>query len=314
MARPLRSGQDEQLAQSSENVELLDPSERLKQLQAELNQHNSHIDHLSKQRDVLQTDISGLSTTVEQVKTTVTNYGTGLKDLHNRLQALEYFYHQKSKMVLAAIGERKSLIDDLIRGYDDELARMDDRLHELDERQKAALAESTHVANVNDERQHEYDLATDLQQDLTTKLTEMEALRADITTADDTTDAASMYFLTLEFHSRMRNTKILSQHELSLELRQKLGELEAAKERARAKTAALSTAQAEYMAYKAELDAKRADRRANLLAEIKTLFPVPAEPGASDGTVTAPTSAPTPAPVPDSPASPTPVPAAAPKK
>jgi chromosome segregation ATPase len=329
-----RLGQDESPALESENVEPPDPGERLKQLQAELNQHNSRIDHLSKQRDVLQTDITGLETTVEQVKTTVTNYGTGLKDLHNRLQALEYFYHQKSKMVLAAIGERKSLIDDLIRGYDDELGRMQDHLRELDEKQNAALAESTRAANVQNERQKEYDAATNFQQDVTNKLTEMEALRAEITKADDTTDAASMYFLTLEFHSQMRETKIFSQHEVSLELRQKLGELEAAKERARAKTAALSTVQAEYTAYKAELDVKRADRRANLLAEIKAFYPVPSEPSASDGTVTAPTPAPTPTPAPaptatpaptptptptpapvsDSPSSPTPVPAATPKK
>ena len=314
MPKTQRSGQDEPPAHGNENVEPLDPSERLKQLTAELNQHNTRIDHLTKQRDVLQTDITGLSTTVQQVITTVTNYGAGLKDLHNRLQALEYFYHQKNKMVLAAIGERKPFIDDLIRGYDDELARMDDHLHELDEKQKAALTESNHAANLQNALENEYDQATDFQQDLTTKLTEMEALRVQITQADDTTDAASMYFLTLEFHNQVRNTKVISQHDLSLELRQKLGELEAAKERARAKTAALNTAQADYTAYKADLDTKRSDRRINLLKEIKALFPVPEEPTASDGTGTATTPASTPAPASDSPTSPTAGTAATPKK
>jgi chromosome segregation ATPase len=309
-----RSGQDDPSTQGTESVEPLDPSERLKQLQAELNQHNTRIDHLSKQRDVLETDINGLSTTVEQVKTTVTNYGAGLKDLHNRLQALEYFYHQKNKMVLAAIGERKPLIDDLIRGYDDELARMEEHLRELAEKQTAAQEQSTQAANVQDDRQKDYDAATNFQQEVTSKLTEMEALRAEITKADDTTDAASMYFLTLEFHSQMRETKILSQHEVSTELRQKLGELEAAKERARAKTAALSTAQAEYTAYKAELDTRRADRRANLLAQIKELYPVPAEPSATDGTGSSSSPTQTPPPVADSTGTPSAVPAATPKK
>jgi chromosome segregation ATPase len=306
-----RSGQDEP-RQGSENVEPLDPSERLIQLQAELTQHNSRIDHLSKQRDVLQTDISGLVTTVEQVTTTVTNYGAGLKDLHNRFQALEYFYHQKNKMVLAAIGERKALIDDLIRAYDDEIARMSDHLHELNGRQNAAQAESTHAASVLDERQDEYDISTDVQQDVTNKLLELEGLRANITKADDTTDAASMYFLTLEFHAKVRETKILSQHEVSLELRQKLGELEAAKEHARSRTAALGTVQAEYTAYKAKVDAKISDRRKNLLTEITTVFPVPSEPSVSDGTGSAPT--PAPASAPDNAESPAPAPAVTPKK
>jgi len=307
-----RSGQDETPRLGSENVEPLDPSERLKQLQAELTQHNSRIDHLSKQRDVLQTDITGLSTTVDQVRTTVTNYESGLKDLHNRFQALEYFYHQKNKMVLAAIGERKALIDDLIRGYDDEITRMKDHLHELNGRQNAAQAESDHAGSVLDERQKEYDLATDVQQDVTNKVTEMEGLRADITKADDTTDAASMYFLTLEFHGKMRETKIFSQHEVSLELRQKLGELEAAKEHARSRTAALGTVQTDYTTYKAELDAKIAGRRDNLLTEIKLVFPVHSEPSVSDGTGSAPT--PAPAPVPDNSDSSTATPAATPKK
>ena len=167
---------------------------------------------------------------------------TVLKDLRNRLQALEYFYHQKSKMVVAAIGERKVLIDDLIRGYGDELAGMQIHLRELGERQNAAQAESTRAENVLGERQKEYDAATNFQQDVTNKLLEMEELRAEITQADDTTDAASMYFLTLEFHSAnagdkdpFRSMKCLSNYGRNS------SELESAKERARAKTAALMT-------------------------------------------------------------------------
>ena len=295
MSRTPRSGQDDSLQQSGQTVEPLDPNERLQQLQAELNLHNSRIDHLSKQRDLLETDINGLSTTVQQVKTTVTHYGAGLKDLHNRLQALEYFYHQKSKMVLAAIGERKPLIDDLVREYDEELVRMQDHLRELEGRQSAAQEESNQAAARQDARQSEYDNANTYQQSVTGKLAEMESLRANITQADEVNDVATMYFLVLEFHNRMRDTRILSQHDLSMDLRQKLGELEAAKEQARSRSAALSTVQAEYTAFETALNNKRTERHSKLLSDVEAIYPLPMEasaPGETDITAADPAATP----------------------
>ena len=293
MSKVQRPGQEESAPPSGEIIETIeppDPNERLKQLQTELDQHTTRIDHLSKQRSALQNDINDLSTTVQQVKTTVTNFGAGLKDLHTRLQALEYFYHQKSKMILAAIGDKKAPIDDLVRLYDEEIGRMQDRLRELDERQSAAQEESNEAARVQNARQKEYDTVNNYQQDVTNKLTEMEALRVDITQADDITDVATMYFLVLEFHARLRETQIISQHQLSMDLRQKLGELEAAKEHARTKSAALSAVQGEYAAYKTDLDNKRAGRRTKLLAEVEAMFPVPTESGTASAATPTPAS------------------------
>jgi chromosome segregation ATPase len=271
MAKTSRTGFE------GDGMEPQDPNERLLQLQGELDQHNSRIDQLSKQRDLLQSDISGLSATVAEVKTTVTNYGANAKGLHDRLQALEYFYHQKSRMVQAAIGERKPLIDELTREYDEELARAEESLKELNDKQVAAQAESDEAAKVQATKQSEYDAANAYQATMTSKLTEMETLRANITQADESTDVATMYVLTQEFHARLKDTKIMSQNELAMELRLKLGELELAKEAARAKSAALAKAQAEYVAYKTTVDGKRTERQARLLKEVEARYPLPAE-------------------------------------
>jgi hypothetical protein len=267
---------------------------------------------------VLQTDISDLQANVTQVRTTVTSYGAGLKEINARLQPLEYFYHQKSKMILAAIGDKKVLIDDLIRLYDEQLVLMHERLRELHGKQHAAQEESNEAAHVQEARQNEYDKLIAYQQHVTDKLTEMEALRAAITQADDNTDVATMYFLLLEFQGRLRETNIIPQHQLSLDLRQKLGELETAKEHARAKSAALSAAQAEYTAYKTELNTKRADRHKKLLAEVEAIYPVPADdsPGGTAGPTTPASgqASSTPAAGTATPGSPTPSPGGAGKK
>ena len=261
---------------SGSSAEPPDPQERLKQLQSELAQHNLRIGHLNAQAAALQADITGLQTTVQQVQATVTTYGAGLQDLQSRLQALLYFYDQKSMMVLAAIGDRKGPIDDLIRDFDHEVDRMRDRVRELGEMQAAAQEESAEAASAETARQNEYNKVTGYQADVTGKLTDMEGLRAQITQADDNTDVASMYLLLLEFHHRLRETEVISQHQLSLELRHTLGELEAAKEKARAMATASSNVQADYTNHQNALESKQQNRRATLLTAVQTMYPVPA--------------------------------------
>jgi predicted nucleic acid-binding Zn-ribbon protein len=286
MSQMQRPGQYDPTHRGAGSAEPPDPSERLRQLKNELDQHNSRITHLTAQATALQTDITDLSTSVTQVQTAVTSYGTGLPDLQSRLQALQYFYDQKSKMILAAIGEKKEPIDELIREFDYELDRMEDRLAELGEKLALAQAESDEANNLEKLRQNEYDHANQYQQDVTAKLTDMETLRTDITHADDNTDAATMYFLVLEFHGRMRDTHIIPQNQLSTELRHKLAELEAAKEHARARTSALNAIQAEYTAHQTEIQTKRQGRRAALLVEVQKMFPVPPASSTPGGTTT----------------------------
>jgi chromosome segregation ATPase len=131
MAKTQPPGDYEIQHRDSSGVEPPNPNERLQQLQSELSQHNARIDHLSKQRDALQTDITDLTANWTEVKTTLANYAAALQDLESRLQALQYFFEQKDKMVLAAIGEEKDPIDELIRKFDHEIETMMRRLTEL---------------------------------------------------------------------------------------------------------------------------------------------------------------------------------------
>jgi peptidoglycan hydrolase CwlO-like protein len=284
MPKTHRPGTEDQISQDGPDTEPPDPNERLKQLQNELTEQNNRIAHLSKQAGALQTDIADLTATVQQVDTAVTTYGAGLADLHHRLHALHYFSDQKSKMIHAAIGDRKGPIDELIRDFDLEIARMKERLAELLESKNTAQRESDKAAELQKSREAEYEFVIGTQKRLTKHLAAMESLRADITKADDQTDVATMYFLMLEFHHTLAETKVISQHELYLELRQRLGELESAKEHARAKGAALSSAQAEYTNHHTALEAKQQGRRDKLLAHVQKMFPVPESSTDSDST------------------------------
>lgn len=273
MPKAQRPGDDETLPRESPGVEPTDPNERLKQLQTELNQNKSHIEHLNQQADALQTDITDLSANVAEIQTTNSNYAGALPDLESRLQSLQYFFEQKHKMVLAAIGDWKDPINEMIREYDHEIEKMEKRAEELGEKQNAAQKESAEAAKAQARLQKEFDRLNQSQQTVTANLTDMENLRSLITAFDDKSDVASMYFVIHEFQHTLGSTEIISQHKLGLQLRHELARLEAAKENSRALTAAYNTQASEYTAHEAALQTKQQTRRDHLLAAVQAKFP-----------------------------------------
>lgn len=255
-----------------------DPVERLHELKIELTHQQTKQTHITEQVTDLQNDINDLTNSVSDMKNILTAYGGQVKDLENRFHILEHFYHQKKTMVMAAIGDKKGPIDKLIFEFDEGLGEMKAAIDELAEKVKVAQLESDRAVALQTEKQKEYDAVKAYKDDIAAQLTNLESLRTMITAADDATDAASMYFLVLEFEELLKCTEIISQNCLALDLRHRLGELEAAKENARLKSAALSTLQAELASQQAALDAKQAGRRPQLLAAIQALYPVQAQP------------------------------------
>jgi len=269
-----------------------DPNERLTQLKIELQQHQDRLDDLGKQKDELQADVNDLEKTVAEVKSTLTDYGGQVKGLETNLHSLQYFYDQKHKMIIAAIGDKKGPIDELIREFDYETSRMQDRLAELDDKLSMAQQESQRAATAQNAKQADYDAVKAYTQNTQAKLSDLDTLRTAITQDDTATDIASMYFHVLEFQDVLSRTNILSQHQLALELRQTLGELEQAKEHARVKSAEANRLQTEYNAQQATLSARVAGRRQTLLGLIQAMYPVPAQQpsSAASGTTTSATA------------------------
>jgi chromosome segregation ATPase len=258
-------------------TETVDPSERLRQLQAELEHQELRLTHVGKQRDELKVDIADLSKNVDDVKATLTSYGAEVQQLEATLHGLQYFYDQKTKMVMAAIGEKKEPIDLTIREYDHETGQLRERLQELATMLRAAQGESEKADAIQAQKQRDYDHVKAYKTKTEDQLKQLDALRGDITTADDATDVASMYFLVLEFKHVLEHTRIVSQHHLAQQLKEELSELEAAKEAARARKAAADDLTAEYTSHQQALASRVADRRQKLLDVIHTLYPVQAD-------------------------------------
>jgi chromosome segregation ATPase len=252
-----------------------DPKEKLKQLQIELNEQTARLAHLNQERTDLQTDIGDLQKSVTDMQTALTDYAGTVKDFETRLHTLQYFYDQKHKMVMAAIGDKRGPIDELVAGLDYEIEKMRERLEELGEKRAGAGEESKLADAAQAEKQSRYDEVKSYKTVTDGKLTDMESLSTAIKAADDATDIASMYLEVVEFERVLSDTKIISQHQVAQELKQRLGELETAKEHARARSAAWNELKTEYDTHQAKLTAKIDGRRAELLAAVQALYPVP---------------------------------------
>jgi peptidoglycan hydrolase CwlO-like protein len=303
MSSPLRSQPYNAPTRQTGGSEPPDPVERLHELNIELTHQQARQTHITQHVTDLQTDITDLTKSVGDMKNILTGYGGQVKDLEARLHSLEYFYDQKKTMTMAAIGDKRGPIDKLINEFDDDVAKMQTELTELSDRVVSAQQESTKAAGVQSEKQSEYDAVKAYTDDIGAQLTGLETLRTAITAADDATDIASMYFLVLQFQDQLSDTKILSQHQLAMDLRHRLGDLEAAKEHAREKSATLGALQAEMTSRQSTLAAKQAGRQQQLLAAIQTLYPVQPQPaaaaaaaGATAGNPAAPAAAAVPAP------------------
>jgi archaellum component FlaC len=258
--------------------EATDPGERLKQLRIELTQQQSRRDHIARQLDELQTDITDLEQTVGEVATTLSDYANEIKNMHTELHGLHYFYDQKTKMVAAAIGDKKDPIDDAIQSFDQETERLKDHLEGLARARDEARAESVRADAIQADKQTAYDGYKNYKQDTHAKLQDLETLRTASTQADEATDIATMYFLILEFKHVLHGTHIVSQHQLALDLKEKLSQLEAAKEDARQKKAVWNELSTNYDAQNATLVERLKGRRAALLAIVQKLYPVESVP------------------------------------
>ena len=252
-----------------------DPSRKLQQLTGELKRKQAEIDTLNKQTTDLQTDINDLKATVAEVTQIISGYGENVTKLRKDREDLEYFLEQKTKMVGAAVHDKKEAIDRIIRDYDAGLNEHANKVSRLAERAEEAHEEYDKAAATAQERQHEYDVAKNAQQTITARLTELKTLREQIVAADDKTDVATMYFLALEMRHVMNHTHVVSQGELAEKLNEALAALEEAKEHARARKNSWDALKLEHDAEKNKLDDMKTNRRKNILAAIQAAWPPP---------------------------------------
>ncbi len=274
MAEPMQGTKYEYHgSEAGEHHPVADPNSKLNRLQQELSGKKAEIEHLSKQTTNLQDDITGLQSSITAGTGLLGKYGQALKDLQTSRGDIEYFYEQKSKMVNAAIGDKKDPVDHMVRKYDADTerteahaAQLKDRVDEANEALQEAGKKATH-------REEAWTKVMTYQQRLQQKLDGLKTLRTLITSADEANDAPSMYFLVLELKALLDHTNIESQQVLATRVNRSIDELEEAREHKRHRQLEVDHLQKELDKANQDVETRKAGRRTAILQEIAAQWP-----------------------------------------
>lgn len=250
-----------------------DPNSKLARLRQELDGKKSEIGTLSKQTADLQDDITGLETSIKAATELLAKYGQALRDLQKTRDDIEFFYEQKSKMINAAIGDKKEPVDHMVRDYDAHTQQLEAAAEQLRERTDAAKEALREASTKADHREDVWNKAKSYQQRLQKKLDDLKSVRDRITKADEANDAPSMYFLVLDLKWLLAHTSIETQQQLAARVNKSIEELEEAREHKRHRQLEAERLQTELDAANAAVETAKSGRRETILHQIAVAWP-----------------------------------------
>ena len=245
-----------------------DPAQRLQELQKQLEHDQADITRLTQQSDTLKADIAALSGVGDAIKEVLKTYKEALPNLKNEFSDDANYADTKMRMILCAVEQYKGAIDQKIADYDRKVEQKAAALEQL-KAQKEQAQKQLEVAEKDlENKQKQFDYWKNLKTDTDAKLAEIRDLKTQIEKADDLSQAATMYFLTLELIRILRSIKIVSPEELKERLYATWNQLSQAKENVRRQKSAADAAAAAVDAAQKEFDDLKAKRRENILEKI----------------------------------------------
>lgn len=248
------------------------PADELAGLKTKLEERQTEISTLSKQRDTLKQDIEGLEAAVTELTQIVAAHEQASKTLEKDKRDLDLYVATKTPMLEVAVKDKKEAIERIIEdaNYEIEMAR--DRLDQL-ERDAADADQALDAAKqYADQEKAAYDALKDSYKQIEAKLKALKALRDSIEKDyDDKNKTASMYFLVQELKAELATIQILSKEELEQELYAAWNRLKKAKNALRDATAAQDAAKEAVAREKKNLETLVANRRKTILERIDAL-------------------------------------------
>jgi chromosome segregation ATPase len=237
-------------------------------LQKKVKHIDAEIERLKQQKDSLEKNLTDQTGAGKAIKDILDAYAKALPGLIKELRDDETYADTKMRMILCAIEEYKSQIDQKIAEYDRKIAEKTAAVEQL-KAQKADAEQQLAQAQADEKaKQDKLDNWKKLQATIEANLAEIASLKTQIEKEDDLSHPAKMYFLTLELQKVLRNTKIVSVDELKAKLYNGWEELNQAKEVTRQKKSALDAITAKLDQAQAELDEWKTKRREKILEKL----------------------------------------------
>lgn len=242
------------------------PTEELAGLRSKLEDRQTELSTLTKQRDTLKQDIEGLELAVTELTQIVAAYEQAAKGLEKEKHELDLYVATKTPMLEVAVKEKKHKILRIIEGVECEIRDARDRLEQLEQEAKAAEKDAASAKKYEEQEQASYTALKDSYKQIEAKLKQFKALRDTIEKDyDEKNKVAEMYFLMKELRAELSAIKILPKEELERELYAAWHRLKKAKNRLREATARQDAATEAVAKAKKTLETLTANRRRTIL-------------------------------------------------
>jgi chromosome segregation ATPase len=209
--------------------QLANPEEGLKALKALLECRQNEVDTQTKKRDALKEDIGALESAVTSLKQILSDYSQALPALQADVQALRDYLANKQRMIEAALGDQKAVIDKTIQDVDSGLAAKQDDLNKKSAAKVEAANQQQAAQDALDQKQATFDAYKQFKSNLQKQDQEMQQLRGTIEKEDEKNNTANMYFWALELKTILDKVNPVSADELKNTLYQAWKQLHDAK-------------------------------------------------------------------------------------
>lgn len=242
------------------------PVDELATLRSKLEDRQTELSSLTKQRDTLKQDIEGLELAVTELKQIVAAYDQASKDLKKEKQELDLYVATKTPMLEVAVKDKKAKIHRIIDGVDCDIREARERLKQLEQEAKAAEKDVASATQYEEQEQASYTALKDTYKQIDAKLKQLKALRDTIEKDyDEKNKVAAMYFLMKELGAELSTIRILPKEELERELYAAWNRLKKAKNRLREASARQDAAKEAVAKAKKTLETLTTNRRRTIL-------------------------------------------------
>ena len=254
-------------------VEHHDPEETLKQLKDDLQNKETEITQKTGEREVLKGKIASLDKVVNELKPIMNTYGQVLPNLHKDRDDIEKYLDTKIPMIYAAIKDKKEDIDNKISEFDKNLNENSEKLKVIKDKYDRYNETYEYAQEKALDKQKDYDEKKNFQKSITGKIDDLKNLRKEIGQEGEKSNTASMYFLSEEMKSVLKETEIISHDNLRDALFNAWDALYMANEDLRLKKDDLERTKKEFEIAQNDLKSLESNRRKEILKRVSEFNP-----------------------------------------
>lgn len=238
----------------------------LEDLRNEYNENQTKLGKLTKDKEILKTDITSLEKIISDIEQIVSAYSQPYSNIIKEMKDTETYSQEMKLKNENTIKNKKVAIEKKITGFDEQIKKKEEEVNKYRKEFEDANVQFEDTQKNLVEKQIIYDSLKHFQIETENKLKELKNLKELIDNYDKRKETAKMWFLLLELDNLLGEiNNIKTPEDLRSELNKKWKEWKSAKITLREKEDERNFSKNEFEAKLNDLDSLRKNRRNEIL-------------------------------------------------